>query len=73
MKLNLGTFEVKDVILHTETMFANGVLNIDAQEVRELVLQDANLADVRIDIVKPGEAKRIIHVLDVLEPGSNRR
>lgn len=68
MKLNLGTFEVKDVILHTETMFANGVLYIDAQEVRELVLQDANLADVRIDIVKPGEAKRIIHVLDVLEP-----
>ena len=41
MKLNLGTFEVKDVILHTETMFANGVLYIDAQEVRELVLQDA--------------------------------
>lgn len=68
MKLNLGTFNVEDVVFAGETAFADGVLKINEQEIKDLVLQDSNLAAVRVDIVKPGEHKRIIHVLDVIEP-----
>ena len=68
MKLNLGTFKVTDVVLGRGTSFADGVLTIDEQEIRDLVTQDSNLASVQADIVKPGEPKRIIHVLDVIEP-----
>ena len=68
MELNLGTFNVIDVVFAGETVFEEGVLAIDERELRRLILQDSNLSDVRIEIVKPGEHKRIIHVLDVLEP-----
>jgi glycine reductase complex component B subunit alpha and beta len=68
MKLNLGTFKVRDVAFSSSTAFADGVLKINVQEIRDAVLQDSNLADVRVDIVKPNEEKRIIHVLDVIEP-----
>ena len=68
MKLNLGTFKVTDVVLGRGTSYADGVLRIDEQETRDLVTQDGNLAAVQVHIVKPGEPKRIIHVLDVIEP-----
>ncbi|MEA4884859.1 MAG: glycine/sarcosine/betaine reductase component B subunit [Clostridia bacterium] len=68
MKLNLGAFEVEDVVFDSETAFADGVLRLNEQEIKDLVVQDGNLAGVRVDIVKPGERKRIIHVLDVIEP-----
>ena len=68
MKLNLGTFKVTDVVLGRGTSFANGVLVVNEQEIRDLVAQDSNLASVQVDIVRPGEPKRIIHVLDVIEP-----
>lgn len=68
MKLNLGTFKVKDVVFDSKTTFADGVLKINEQEINDLVLQDRNLAAVQVDVVKPGEQKRIIHVLDVIEP-----
>ena len=68
MKLNLGTFKVADVVLGRGTSFADEVLTIDEQEIRDLVTQDGNLAAVQVHIVKPGEPKRIIHVLDVIEP-----
>lgn len=68
MKLKLGTFEVKDVVCGSATAYAGGVLTIDAAQIRDMVLQDTALADVSVDVVRPGEAKRIIHVLDALEP-----
>jgi sarcosine reductase len=68
MKLNLGTFNVYDVTSSSTTAYADGVLKINIQEIRDAVLQDTIFADVRVDIVKPGEEKRIIHVLDVIEP-----
>ena len=68
MKLDLGTFEVKDVVAGEATAFADGVLSINKKEIRELILADPALKEAEIEIVKPGENKRIIHVLDTLEP-----
>ena len=68
MKLKLGTFEVKDVLTGSKTYYQDGILNINIAEMEEIILQDNALKAVNIDVVKPGEAKRIIHVLDTLEP-----
>ena len=68
MNLTLGTFEVRDVVTGEKTFFQNGVLSIDVDRIKETLLEDSVFTAVNIDIVKPGENKRIIHVLDTLEP-----
>lgn len=68
MKLNLGTFEVKDVQFAEKTYFENGVLYICAEELKQLILEEPAIQSAEIHIVKPGEDKRIIHVLDTIEP-----
>ena len=68
MKLKLGTFEVKDVVAADRTYFEKNILYINVEEIRSRILKDSAFEDVKVDIVKPGEEKRIIHVLDTLEP-----
>lgn len=68
MELNLGTFEVKDVVFSDKTTYDNGILSINVKEIQEIILKDTTFTSVDIEVVKPGEDKRIIHVLDTLEP-----
>lgn len=68
MKLELATFEVGDVILGNETVLGDGVLTIDEQALKELILRDDHFADVTIDVVRPGESVRLVHIIDAVEP-----
>ena len=68
MELKLGTFKVEDVVVGTKTTYNSGVLSINVEEIKEMILHDTTFTFIKIDIVKPGEDKRIIHVLDTLEP-----
>ncbi|MBI2304862.1 MAG: beta-aspartyl-peptidase [Chloroflexi bacterium] len=68
MRLELGTFWVKDVLFSDQTKLAHETLHINREELRALLLQDPNLEKADIEIVRPGEEARIIHVLDVIEP-----
>ena len=68
MKLTMRTFSVQDVVLADKTAFSNGVLSVNKEELRNILLKDKSLTDVSFDVAKPGESVRIIHVLDAVEP-----
>ncbi len=68
MKLDLAKLQVKDIRWGDESSFAEGVLTVNREELRELLMQDPDLGDVRFEIVRPGESVRIIPVKDVIQP-----
>ena len=68
MKLELGEIHIKDVVLGNESKIENGVVTVDTNALKELILEDEHLADVSFDVAHPGESTRITPVKDVIEP-----
>lgn len=68
MKLELGYLRVTDLRFGSPSAFCNGVLTIDAEAVRAMILENDKVADVQLDIAKPGESIRITPVKDVIQP-----
>lgn len=68
MKLELGRIFIRDVQFGTETRVEKGVLTVNREELRRLILADERLVEVTLDIAKPGESVRIIPVKDAIEP-----
>ncbi|MBI2217204.1 MAG: hypothetical protein HYU51_07900 [Candidatus Rokubacteria bacterium] len=68
MRLELASFPVRRAELATSTRWAEGILTIDAQAVRSLVLRDPRIADVRLELTHPGDSTRVLRVLDAVEP-----
>jgi glycine reductase complex component B subunit alpha and beta len=68
MNLEIGTFTVRDVVLGTETVLRDDVLTLDRQALVDHLLGDTNLAGVDVEIARPGDSTRIIHILDSVEP-----
>ncbi len=68
MKLELGRINIKDVVLSDESKIVNGVLNVNANAIKEIVLKDERIKNVTIDIAKPNDSTRITPVKDVIEP-----
>lgn len=67
MRLELGNILVKDVQFGSKSEVKNGVVYVNKQELMNN-LKDDRLAQIDIDIVRPGDAVRICPVKDVLEP-----
>lgn len=68
MKLEVGYIQIKDVQFSDKAKVENGVLYVNADEIKKLVLEDERIASVSLDIAKPGESVRITPVKDVIEP-----
>ncbi len=68
MRLELGTFLVKDVEFSNRTQLNNGILSINQKELKKLIANDPNIEGMFIDIARPGEETRIIHIIDIVEP-----
>ena len=68
MKLELGIIPVKDIQFGPESKVENGVIYVNADELKALLLEDENLKSVELDIARPGESVRIMPVKDVIEP-----
>src|SRR3989304_5455299 len=68
MRLDIGTYKVKEVRLASNTGLDKGILSINGEELKELLKEDKNLREVSIGIASPGEDTRIIHILDAIEP-----
>ena len=66
--LQLSSYEVTDVTLGERTAFSDGMLTIDKEELRALILQSPLFEDVEIELVAPGDDVRVVHILDVVEP-----
>jgi glycine reductase len=68
MRLELAAFPVRSAALGGATAWRDGVLTIAAGDVRRLVLDDPRIADVSLDVIHPGDATRVLRVLDSVEP-----
>lgn len=68
MRLHLATFNVRGVQFSSRSGFDLRVLSINREELKSLLEEDTNLKSVAIDLARPGESTRIVHILDTLEP-----
>ena len=68
MKLEMGYIHIRDIQFSNVSKVEDGVLFVDQEAVKKLVLEDENLKSVTLDIAHPGESTRITPVKDVIEP-----
>ena len=68
MTLELRTFHVRTVEFGRHTALVDGRLTLDREEIRRIAMTPPAIADVAVELVAPGEATRIIHVMDAIEP-----
>jgi glycine reductase len=68
MRLEVASIPVRDIGVDDTMALEDGVLTLDPEELRALIMEDPHFADARVRVVKPGESARIINVLDVVEP-----
>jgi len=72
MRLERGYFSVRDLAFGKQTALVDGILTVDRDELTRLILKDdenKHIKTLTLEIVKPGEDARIVHVLDTLQPG----
>jgi glycine reductase complex component B subunit alpha and beta len=68
MRLELGTFPVRDARFGARTRWSDGILEIDREAALAAVREDGLVASARIELARPGESVRIWPVRDVVEP-----
>jgi glycine reductase complex component B subunit alpha and beta len=71
MRLERGYFSVRDLVFGKKTALAGGVLTVNRDELVQLIRKadtNKNIETLELEIVKPGEDARIVHVLDTLQP-----
>ncbi|SFH67300.1 glycine reductase [Tindallia magadiensis] len=68
MKLTLEKIIVENMIFGSPSGINNGVITIDDEALREMILKDQRIAKVHIRIARPEESIRIYSVRDVIEP-----
>lgn len=68
MKLELGLIHVTDLQFGEVSKVENGVVTINQEDIKKIVLEDETIESVELHIAKPGESVRITPVKDVVEP-----
>lgn len=68
MRLELGRIKISDIRFGDKTEVQKGALIVNETELKNLLVDDPNIARVELDLAKPGEDVRIIPVKDVVEP-----
>ncbi len=72
MKLERGYFKINDLKFGKVTSLYNGILTIEKDKLKNLILSkdvNKNIKSLELEIVKPGENTRIIHILDTVQVG----
>ena len=67
-RLELGHINITDIQFGPESKIENGVLYVNEEAVKAIVLEDEKIKECKIDIARPGESVRITPVKDVIEP-----
>jgi glycine reductase len=68
MRLELGTFPVREIAFGSRTRYAAGRLEVDGDAALAAVREDPRIDAADLEIARPGESVRIWPVRDVIEP-----
>jgi glycine reductase complex component B subunit alpha and beta len=67
--MQLATFDTKSVVASASTQWRDGRLELDLNALRKMILEKyPTVESIGIDIVRPGDAVRVVNVLDAVEP-----
>lgn len=68
MKLELGIFNIRNIVGNSHTFIQDQALYINLNELKQVIADDQHFSKIEIEIAHPGNSVRIINVLDVIEP-----
>jgi len=68
LRLERRVHNVHDVAFGPSTSLVNGRLRINRQALQALVLADDRVAACNVELAKPGENARVVHICDTVEP-----
>ncbi len=68
MRLELASFNVRDIRFDGRTSYENGILVLDRAELLQSVARDTRIAGADLHIVRPAEKVRVVAIRDVVEP-----
>ena len=68
MRLEMATFDVKDIVFSDKNALVDGILHIHKGQLLEYLTDNSPFYSLEIGICRPGESVRIVHPLDVVEP-----
>ncbi|WP_130806270.1 glycine/sarcosine/betaine reductase component B subunit [Senegalia massiliensis] len=68
MKLEIGNFNVKDVVFGNKTNFKDGILTISKDEAIRFIKKDEHITAVDLEIAKPGDNTKIVPIKEAVEP-----
>src|SRR5215470_7581057 len=68
MQLDVADFPVREIRLGDSYGYQSGRLELDAEDLAQLVLQDHRIREAKFDTASPGDAVRITGIRDAVEP-----
>ncbi|MED5580036.1 MAG: glycine/sarcosine/betaine reductase component B subunit [Nitrospinota bacterium] len=68
MRLEMGLFPVDNIVEGNDSTFSNGLLTLNFEQLRGMVMEEGKFEDVSFHIALPGDSVRITNVLDAVEP-----
>ena len=68
MRLEIESVDIEDIQPGENSKVENRILQVNTEELRGLLLEDAKLADVEFAFVYPGDKTRIVNLYDVVQP-----
>lgn len=68
MKLELHKIAIRQLGFGDKTTVDKGILTINKEELKALLLEDSRVASVDFDLAHPGESVRIMPIKDAIEP-----
>ncbi|HSK30521.1 MAG TPA: glycine/sarcosine/betaine reductase component B subunit [Candidatus Limnocylindria bacterium] len=68
MQLELAEFPVREICLGNVHRYRSGRLELDAEALARIVLEDRRIEAARFETVAPGEHARITGIRDIVEP-----
>ncbi|MFD1707442.1 glycine/sarcosine/betaine reductase component B subunit [Siminovitchia sediminis] len=68
MQLNIGKFNVRDIQLGKKTILEKEILTVNKTELLSVIHDESVFKSMDVEVVKPNENTRIIHVLDSIQP-----
>jgi glycine reductase len=68
VRLELLDHHLADIQWGEQTLFGNGTLFLNPTDVQNQIKDPSGNLSVRLELARPGESKRIVHVLDTFHP-----
>mgnify|MGYP006283664207 CR=1 FL=1 len=67
-RLEVCSYPVRELRLGDETQWSDGILTVNADELKKHLVAESGVRRVGIAVARPGDSTRIVNILDAIEP-----